>query len=263
MTTTVLVTGGTGTLGRHVVRHLQGAGRNVRVLSRHSQPSEPGIEHVTADLLKGEGIAPAIKGVPTIIHCAGSAKGDDVATANLVQAASKSGASHLVYISVVGADRIPMTGAIDRAMFGYFGAKHAAEKIVTGSGLHWTMLRATQFHELFLTVAEQMSKLPLIPIPSGFRFQPIAADEVAQRLVNLALAEPAGLVPEMGGPDVHPMAGLIQSYLRNLGKRRLFVGLPIPGKAAASLRAGANLTPDRAVGKLGWDEFLRARKGTQ
>lgn len=261
MTSTILVTGGTGTLGRYVVRRLQGTGRNIRVLSRHSQPSEPGIEHVTADLLKGEGVAPAVKDAPVIIHCAGSAKGDDEATANLVKAASKAGASHLVYISVVGADRIPMTGTIDRAMFGYFGAKHSAEKIVTGSGLRWTMLRATQFHELFLTVAEQMSKLPLIPVPSGFRFQPIAADEVAQQLVDLALAEPAGLVPEMGGPNVHPMADLIRSYLRTKGKRRLLVHLPIPGKAAAAFRAGANLAPDRAVGGLGWEEFLNARKG--
>ena len=104
-----------------------------------------------------------------------------------MRAASRAGMRHLVYISVVGADRIPVASGIDRAMFGYFASKLAAEQIVADSGLPWTTLRATQFHDLILMTVQQMARLPVIPVPAGFRFQPIDAGEVATRLVELAL----------------------------------------------------------------------------
>jgi uncharacterized protein YbjT (DUF2867 family) len=229
------------------------------VLSRHSLASEDGVEYVTGDLLKGEGIEPAVEGAGIIVHCAGNPKGDDVATRNLVQAASRAGTQHLVYISVVGADRIPVVSAIDRAMFGYFGFKLAAERIVADSGRPWTTLRATQFHDLFLATAQQMAKLPVIPVPAGFRFQPIDEGEVAARLFELALGTPAGLVPEMGGPRVYGMADLLRGYLRASGKHRMLVPVWMPGKAARAFRAGANLTLERAVGHRTWEDFLAER----
>ena len=87
-------------------------------------------------------------GAEIIVHCAGGSKGDDGQARNLVGAASRAGARHLVYISVVGADRIPVVSGTDRAMFGYFGSKLAAERVVADSGVPWTTLRATQFHDL-------------------------------------------------------------------------------------------------------------------
>src|SRR5215211_8523076 len=198
----ILVTGGTGTLGRLVVARLQDASCTVRVLSRRSREGGAGIEFVTGDLATGEGIEAAVEGAEIIVHCAGSSKGDEVKALNLVRAASRAGARHLVYISVVGADRIPVVSGVDRAMFGYFGSKLAAERAVADSGLPWTTLRATQFHDLILMTARQMARLPVIPVPSGFRVQPVEADEVAARLVELTLGEPAGLVADMGGPRV-------------------------------------------------------------
>src|ERR671919_1798144 len=204
MTSPILVTGGTGTLGRLVVRRLRDAGYDdLRVLSRRHHEAADGIEFVTGDLATGEGIEPALDGAGTIVHCAGSAKGDEDKARNLVRAASRVGAAHLVYISVVGADRIPIDSRVDRAMFGYFGSKLAAERIVADSGLPWTTLRATQFHDLLLRVAEQLAKLPVIPVPAGFRVQPVDSGEVAGRLVELALDKPGGLVPDMAGPRVY------------------------------------------------------------
>src|SRR5215210_6296688 len=131
MTSPILVTGGTGTLGRLVVRRLRGAGCDVRVLSQRSHDSEDGIQFITGDLVSGEGIEVAVDGIETIVHCAGSAKGDEDKARNLVRAASsQTRLPHLVYISVVGADRIPIDSRVDRAMFGYFASKRAAEKIV-------------------------------------------------------------------------------------------------------------------------------------
>jgi uncharacterized protein YbjT (DUF2867 family) len=255
----VLVTGGTGTLGRPVVARLRDAGREVRVLSRRSGEAGEGIEFVTGDLATGDGIEAAVEGAETIVHCAGSSKGDDDKARNLVRAASRAGARHLVYISVVGADRIPVVSGVDRAMFGYFGSKLAAERVVTESGLPWTTLRAAQFHDLILTVAQQMAKLPVIPVPAGFRFQPVDSGEVAARLVELALGRPAGLVPDMAGPRVYGTAELVRAYLRARGKRRPIIPVWLPGKAARAFRAGANLAPERAVGRRTWEEFLSDR----
>jgi uncharacterized protein YbjT (DUF2867 family) len=259
MTSPILVTGGTGTLGRQVVPRLRAAGRAVRVLSRQAHPAADGIEYVTGDLLADEGIQATVDGADVIVHCAGGRKGDDEATRNLVRAASQAGSPHLVYISVVGADRIPLVSGVDRAMFGYFGSKLAAERVVADSGLPWTTLRATQFHDLALMTARQMAKLPVIPVPAGFKFQPVEVGEVADRLVELALGSPAGLVPDLAGPRVYEMADLLRGYLRACRKHRLMVPVWLPGQAARAVRAGANLAPDHAVGHRAWEDFLTER----
>lgn len=256
MTSPILVTGGTGTLGGFVVPRLRDAGHEVRVLSRQRHDGGDGVEFVTGDLTTGEGIDAAVEGIETIVHLAGSAEGDEDKTRNLVRAASQDGAQHLVYISVVGAEGIPVDSAVDRTMFGYFASKRAAEKVVADSGLPWTTLRATQFHQLMLTVARQMTKLPVIPVPTGFEFQPVDADEVAARLVELALGEPAGRVPDMGGPQVYDMADLLREHPRARNRRRLFLPIPLPGKAARAFRAGGNLAPEQAVGQRTWEQFL-------
>jgi uncharacterized protein YbjT (DUF2867 family) len=262
MASPILVTGGTGTLGRLVVSQLLDAGCDVRVLSRRDRASGDGIKFVTGDLAKDEGIQAAVDGVEIIVHCAGSNKGDEDKARHLVQAASRAGTRHLVYISVVGADPIPVISGIDRAMFGYFASKLAAERVMADSGVPWTTLRATQFHDLILMTVRQMARLPVIPVPVGFRFQPVDTGEVAARLVELALDTPAGLVPEMAGPRVYEMAELVRGYLRTHRKHRPIVPVRVPGKAARAFRAGANLAPDRAVGRRTWEDFLADRVTT-
>ncbi|HEU4425414.1 MAG TPA: NAD(P)H-binding protein [Pilimelia sp.] len=261
MTSPILLTGGTGTLGRHIVPLLRDAGRKVRVLSRRGHEPADGIEFVIGDLATGEGIDAAVTGVETILHCAGDARGDEDKARNLVRAASGAGVQHLVNISVVGAERIPVVSRADRAMFGYFASQWAAERVVADSGLPWTTLRATQFHDLVLMVARAMAKLPVIPVPAGFRCQPVDAGEVATRLVELALGRPSGLVADIAGPRVYGMDELVRSYLRAHGKRRLLMPVRLPGKAARAFRAGANLAPESAVGHRTWEEFLTERSG--
>src|ERR671922_619566 len=96
----ILVTGGTGTLGRQVVPRLRAAGRDVRVLSRHPRDGGDGIEYVTGDLATGEGIQAAVEGIETVVHLAGTSKGDELKAGQLVRAASRAGTRHLVHISV-------------------------------------------------------------------------------------------------------------------------------------------------------------------
>jgi uncharacterized protein YbjT (DUF2867 family) len=259
MTSTILVTGGTGTLGRLVTPLLVDAGFDVRVLSRRPRDPSNEINFVTGDLGTGEGVQAAVEGADTILHAAGSPKGDADKARTLTQAASRAGTPHLVYISVVGADRIPVTSRVDRAMFGYFEAKRAAELIVEDSGVPWTTLRAAQFHDLILQVAQAVAKLPVVPSFAGMRFQPVDSGDVAARLVELCLGEPSGLVPDLAGPRIYEMKELLGSYLAATDRRRPIVSVPLPGKAARAFRNGGNLAPDHATGHRTWEDFLAAQ----
>jgi uncharacterized protein YbjT (DUF2867 family) len=262
--TPILVTGGTGTLGRLVVAKLRNAGHDVRVLSRARRRADvgPGIAHVAADLTTGAGLDAALSGIEVVVHLAGSAKGDAQKASLLVPAAARAGIRHLVYISVVGDDRVPIKGRLDRAMFGYFAEKLAAGRIVRESGIPWTILRATQVHQTLFTTIQGMARLPVMPVPAGVRFQPIDAKEVADRLAELALTDPAGQVPDMGGPRVYEMVDLVRGYLQATGRHRLIFPMPITGAAAQAVRDGATLTPERAVGLRTWEEFLVSRVRT-
>lgn len=255
---TILVTGGTGTLGRLVVPLLREAGTPVRVMSRKPHPASDGVEYMVGDLATGEGVDAAVAGVRTIVHCAGTGRGDGEKAQRLVGAASRVGAPHIVYISVVGVDRVPVRSPLDRAMFGYFGSKLAGERVIAGSGLPWTTLRATQFYDLILIVVRGLSKLPVVPVP-GVRSQPVDPADVAERMAQLALAEPAGLVPDIAGPRVYALADLVRSYLQHTGRRRPIVPMPMMGGGARAVRAGAIIAPDRAVGRRTWEDFLQAR----
>jgi uncharacterized protein YbjT (DUF2867 family) len=240
MTLPILVTGGTGTLGQQVVARLQEAGREVRVLSRRSRSSQDGLVFATGDLATGEGLAAAVRGIGTIVHCASNRKGDAEATRNLVRAAvqeksSQATSPHLVYISIVGIDRFPR---------GYFKTKLEAEGVIGDSGLPATTLRATQFYELIRNGVVRLAKLPLIPVPAGFVVQPVDSGEVAARLAELALGEPRARVPDMAGPQVLSFADVIRIYVQATGRRPRPV---VPSGRRASARSGRELyTRDRA-----------------
>ncbi|MTE15747.1 SDR family oxidoreductase [Nocardia aurantiaca] len=259
MAKTVLVTGGTGTLGSLVTPLLREAGVRVRVLSRTAREGTDGLEYVAGDLQTGDGIAAAVTGVDTVLHLAGSPKGDGEKARILVDAIHAAGvAPHLVYISVVGAERVPVESALDRQVMAYMAAKREAELVVENSGLPWTTLRATQFHDLLFTMVSALGRLPLVPVVD-FRFQPIETAEVAARLVELTLGDPAGLVDEIGGPRIYTMKELERSYLEAIGRRRPVFTVKAPGKAARAYAAGGNLTPEHAVGERTWEEFLAAK----
>jgi uncharacterized protein YbjT (DUF2867 family) len=245
---TMLVTGGTGTLGRRVVPLVQNAGWKVRVLSRRAQDRGDGVEYVAADLLQGDRLDAALQAVEVVIHLAGGPKGDDVGTRNLVRAAERAGVRHLVHISVTAVDQLPLT---------YFRSKLGAEQAVRESSVPWTVVRAAQFHDFALKTVQAMAKLPMMPLPGGVRFQPVDARDVAERLVELALGEPAGLVPDLVGPKVYSLGELAHDYLRATGKHRLSMPIRVPGKVGKVYRAGGNLTLTGAtIGTRTWEDFL-------
>ncbi|CAM01086.1 uncharacterized protein YbjT (DUF2867 family) [Saccharopolyspora erythraea NRRL 2338] len=247
----ILVTGGTGTLGRVVVRELLDAGRDVRVLSRRSSPEQSLFERVTGDLRRGTGVDAAVSGVAAIVHCATTLGRADVATARtLVDAARRHGNPHIVYISIVGVDRVPLP---------YYRAKLEVERMLTVSGLPWTILRTTQFHDLIARIASLQARSPVNLTLGGAAFQPVDVGEVAVRLAELAVGEPAGRVPDMGGPEIRSHRDLTREYLRATGRRRLVLPVRVPGAISAAYRRGGHLAPERAVGRVTFADYLAAR----
>jgi uncharacterized protein YbjT (DUF2867 family) len=246
----VLVTGGTGVLGSELVRRLRGRAE-VRVLSR--RPADrPGF--VRGDLDTGEGLAAAVDGMDVIAHCATSAdylrpRRDVEGTRRLLATAGPA-RPHLLYISIVGVDRIP---------FGYYRAKLAAERLIADSGLPWTTLRTTQFHDLALLFLRWMTAPPVVLLPRGFKGQPVDVGEVADRMAELALGDPAGRVPDLGGPRVESAEDIVRAYLALTRRRRPVVRVPAPGRVAAGFRAGGHLLSGGVRGTRTFEDYLRAR----
>ena len=254
---TILVTGGTGSLGSRVVDGLRGAGHGVRVLSRSGRS-----DTVRGDLATGEGLEAAVEGVETLVHCASSPtrtrRVDVEGTWRLLQAGSRAGVSHILFVSIVGVDRNPY--------FPYYKMKLETERIVERSEVPWTILRATQFHGFLLRFIRPLGRLPVMPAPRGFLFQPIDVGEAADRTAELALAAPAGRVPDIGGPEVRTFADLARAYLKAAGLRRRVLEVQVPGKMARALREGAQVAPEGRYGEIRWEEFLdrvvrRSEKG--
>lgn len=241
MTNRVLVAGGTGVLGRVVVDQLLASGADVRILSRGRRlHRHSDVEHLCGDLRTGAGLGAAVSGTDTIVQCAEHVH-------HLVAAAKQASSPHLVYTSIVGIDRVP---------FGFYRRKLGDEELIAKSGLPWTVLRATQFHDLIAVLLRMLAKPPVLAVPSGLSFQPVDVREVGERLARLALGEPVGRAPDFGGPQVRAVPDLARSYLALVGKRRPIMPVWLPGRVFRAYRAGGHLAPEHAQGTVTFEQYL-------
>ncbi|WP_254762126.1 SDR family oxidoreductase [Natrinema marinum] len=256
MTCRTLLTGATGTLGTALRPRLLEAGHDVLAASR--SPPDHGdddLEWVAMDLADGTGLRDAVADADVVVHAASAPRGDSEAidvrgTERLLEAAADAGVSNFVYVSIVGIDDVP---------YSYYEHKLAAERAVEASAVRSTIIRITMFHEFVAELLGTVSRLPVWPLPTGIRLQPIDVGEAADAVVGRATPEPAGRVPDIGGPAVRTVGDLARTYRDARGLRRPIVRLPIPGKTAAGFRAGGATCPDRAVGTVTWDEWLAER----
>ncbi|BFU48035.1 SDR family oxidoreductase [Krasilnikovia sp. MM14-A1004] len=247
-TTTVLVTGASGTLGAAVLSRLAGAGGDlvVRPMSRRARSG-----WVAADLATGTGLPEAVRGADAVVHLASGAgrnsAGIDVeGTGRLVAAARAAGVRHLLYVSIVGVDRVPIS---------YYRAKLAAERIVAAGEVPCTILRATQFPQLIDRLLTASSRLGVLVVDRRVLVQPVHPADVAERISSLLGAGPAGAV-EFGGPEVHSFGELAGAWRRARGVRRPVLPIRVPGRAGRELRAGALTTAARPAGTRTWGDYL-------
>lgn len=265
----MLVTGGTGVLGRELVTRLKEAGYTVRVMSRRPASSNPwpDVEWAQADVASGKGLEEAVAGVEVVVHAATDSaftpqgvrvghllfpdsQVDVDGTRRVLEQAKKAKVSHIIYPSIVGIDRIPLT---------YYQHKLHAEEIIVNSGLPWTIQRATQFHDLTYGLLQFQARWPFLLLPTDFLFQPIDSAEFAERLREIVVAGPSGRLPDIGGPEVLSLRQLAEVWLKTRGLRRWTFHLPTWGKVAEGFRRGYLTCPQEKYGKVTWGEWVHKR----
>jgi uncharacterized protein YbjT (DUF2867 family) len=243
----IAVAGGTGTVGAHVVDAARTAGHDVVVLTRATG----------VDLVSGAGLDAALAGSDALIDVSSVTTLDakesvaffEATTRALLTAEESASVGHHVALSIVG---------IDRAPEGYYAGKLAQERLVESRRVPWTLLRATQFHE-FAAQMHERAKVGPFHVAPKMRTQPVAAREVAERLVALAEAGPAGRVPDFAGPREESLVDMVRSYARARGSRAWIPAVPLPGALGRAQRDGSLLPgADADRGVQTYAEWLAA-----
>jgi uncharacterized protein YbjT (DUF2867 family) len=235
----VLVTGGTGVLGRSVATRFRSHGHRARILSRSPKGQ---FDAVQGELATGAGLVEAVDGMDAIIHAASATTQltkaqsiDVVGTRRLLAMAREAGMSHVVYVSIVGMEGVG---------YPYYKAKLAAEAIVEENIVPWSIVRATQFHTLMETFLEAFSKPPLIAaVPFKWQFQPVDPTEVAARLVYVIAEKPAGRLPDFGGPEAREFKSIAQSWSKARKLTKRLIPLALPFKFSRQLASEYLLAP--------------------
>jgi uncharacterized protein YbjT (DUF2867 family) len=257
----VLITGGTGDLGSKLVARLNPEHHTVRIMSRRPRPPNlaPSREWVRADLATGKGLAGAVRDVDVVVHAASKPYGrlretDIDGTRRLIGAARQAGVSHLMYVSIVGVDRIP---------FFYYRAKLLVERIIAESGVPYSISRATQFHSFIDRVLHILNRTPVVLLlpDGGFVAQSIDAGDYADYLVPYIGETAAGRIPDAAGPKVMRAEEMARLWLRARGSRKPILRLPLIGASARAFREGHNTAPEHVAGAVTWEMWLARSYG--
>jgi uncharacterized protein YbjT (DUF2867 family) len=256
----VLVLGGTGVAGRQTVAELRRRGHQVRILSRRAGAAAEGdasVERVAGELTTGAGLAEALVGVDTVVDTsnfeslryAKAAEQFETSMRRIGELGAAAGVRHLVVLSIVGVDKAP---------YGYYGAKLRHERAALSGPVPATVVRATQFHDF---PAQVMSRLRLgrIAFVPTMRTQPVATTEVAAALTDAVDAGPTGAdyAGDVGGPRVESLPDLARRLTRRRGERTRTIALRLPGAWGRAIRRGDALLPPGVAGRgPTYDEWL-------
>ena len=242
----IVVIGGTGLIGSKTVAILRQGGHEVIA----------GSPKIGVNSITGEGLKEAMAGAQVVIDLTNSPSFEDRAVLeffetsgrNLLTVEAPADVRHHVALSIVG---------IDRTDNGYFRAKVAQEKLITASGIPYTIIRATQFLEFLGTIAATSAEGNMIRLSPGL-FQPIAADDVAAIVADVALAAPRSGIVEIAGPERAPFNEIIARYLKAVGDPREVVSDPEARYWGGRVEE-RSLVPlgEARLGRIGFDDWLR------
>jgi uncharacterized protein YbjT (DUF2867 family) len=211
----VVVIGGTGLIGSQLVEKLRAHGHEV-------MPASP---DTGVNTLTGEGLTEALAGADVVVDVSNSPSFEDAAvleffetsTRNILDAEAPAGVRHHVALSVVGTERL--------AESGYIRAKIAQEKLIEKASIPYTIVHATQFFEFATRIADDASDGDTVRVPPVL-IQPMAAEDVAAAVCDVALAAPLNDTIEIGGPEPLPFEEFVRQRLRAVGDQRVVVTDP-------------------------------------
>jgi uncharacterized protein YbjT (DUF2867 family) len=258
--THICVAGGTGQVGREVVRQALTLGHDVSVICRNPPTSggsgyDDGATYFRADVTTGQGLSDALAGAAVVVDCLEGKSGSALRNfadggARLLGAAQAAGVRKAVLLSIINCDQVPLR---------FYRSKADKEDVYAGSPLETVTVRTTQFHSLPVQLFSAGAKVGFIPVLKGTRFQAIAPAEVATALLDVALEEPAEELHRLrtvGGPEVIGMGELAETWKRHTGSRARLVRLPLPGAVGKFLREGRNLIPEQRYGSETFGSWL-------
>jgi uncharacterized protein YbjT (DUF2867 family) len=193
-----------------------------------------------------------------VIHAAsatrqplGGRSTDVLETRRLVGLAREAHIKHVAFVSIVG---------VDKSRFPYHKTKLKTEEVVRENIVPWTILRATQFHDFVEVMLHGFSRLPaVVAVPLHWRTQPVDSKEVAQKLVDVVMGSPAGMLPDFGGPEVRTFESLARAWLIARKDNRRLVNLPMPFRFSRQSVDGILTSPDHKDGEVTFDQYLAER----
>lgn len=246
----IAVLGGTGTIGREIVSRLQAQGHEVRALSRHS-PDHP------VDLVTGSGLDSALEGCQVVVDASNGPSGRRAravlveGSRRVLDAEPKAGVQHHVCVSIVGIEQVPVS---------YYRVKIEQEEVVKAGGVPWTIVRATQFHDLIGTVLTGIGRFHLLPAPRA-KLQPVDVGEAADAVAGAATQQPSSATITVAGPEILTLRALARSWQAATGAHGPQLPVPLPGPAGRALRQGRLTCADPDVrGRRTFEEWVRSTK---
>lgn len=250
----IAVVGGTGMVGIEVVRALVAAGHEVRILTRNAPETlQPGTSHHPIDLKTRDGLDSALAGIETVVDVANEQKAAIQVlvdgTADLLDRCRNASVGHYVGISILGCEKLN---------FKYYAAKTAQEEVIRSAPIGWSLLKASQFHELLDMVFTGAAKFRISPTAS-IPFQTISAAIVAEKLASMAVAEPTRTTETIAGPRVETLREMSKEWRQATGRSALPLPIWVPGKAGRELKGGALTDPGSTAPGPTFAEWLAGR----
>jgi uncharacterized protein YbjT (DUF2867 family) len=259
----ILVSGGTGSLGSAVVSVLKDTENRVRILSRKPMASDTdsSVEWAQGDIVTGTGLVEALADVDIVVNCTGNTQDvyetDVLGVKRLAEMSKAAGGKHFFHISIVGIEHIDLN---------YYRHKISAENAIIESGVPYSIQRVTQFHTLLDFILSKMQSTPQgyeLPLARDAQFQVIDTHNVAQYILPLLLAEPAGKLPDVGGLEILSVEELARIYLSEQGViNPTFIDAPksfFPPAAVEGFRQGFNTAPNNRYGTITWADYVRRK----
>ena len=249
----ILVTGGTGNLGKEIVNLLSENKLNASVLTSHSDASKDGkINFIKGDLTRKDSLMALKNRFDIIVHSASNPPDSDIVdvigTQNLLDVI-KNSIAHFIYISIVG---------VDKSTYKYYQNKHRVENIIKDSGIPFTTIRATQFHDFVLErIIKSFDKGSgnKFSIPENFRFQTIDIKDVSKKVLEVIKDGSLNGIVDVGGPEILTLEEMLHSYLELL-KRNERIETE-PSDLYKIFATGINLCPEQKYGTITWEDYLQ------